>query len=226
MMEEINIKDLINYIMSKYYIIIILILVVLLIGNIYSLFIKVPMYNGTTTLVLVSDANAQSITQSDIQLNNNLVTTYTEIIKSKNILNKVNNNLNLGLDTNILLNKLSVTSTANTQLINITVSDEDKKLAVDIANEIAKVFITETREIYKLDNVHIVDEALINNKPYNKNIIKENIIYLLIGIISSIGIILLMYTLDTTIKSANDIEEKLELTVLGVVPKVGDRNGK
>lgn len=225
-MEEINIKDLINYIMSKYYIIIILILAVLLIGNIYSLFIKVPMYNGTTTLVLVSDANAQSITQSDVQLNNNLVATYTEIIKSKNILNKVNNNLNLGLDSNMLLNKLSVTSTANTQLISITVSDEDKKLAVDIANEIAKVFITETREIYKLDNVHIVDEALINDKPYNKNIIKENIIYLLIGIISSIGIILLMYTLDTTIKSASDIEEKLELTVLGAIPKVGDRNGK
>ena len=223
-MEEINLKDLFNYFMSKILIFIIITVLILSLGNIYSLVLKTPLYKSTTSLVLVNESDKDSITQSDLTLNNNLVGTYTEIIKSKNVLGQVVKNLNLLESTSSLTNKINVTSVSNSQIIKINVSDADNKQAKLIADEIAKVFISETSKLYKLNNIKVIDEASIENNPYNMNIIKENIIYLAIGCALGLGIILLMYSLDTTIKTTEDIEEKLELTVLGAVPKVGDKN--
>ena len=223
-MEEINLKDLFNYFMSKILIFIITTVLILLLGNIYSLVLKTPLYKSTTSLVLVNESDKDSITQSDLTLNNNLVGTYTEIIKSRNVLGQVVNNLRLKESTGSLSSKINVTSVSNSQIIKINVSDANNKKAKLIAGEIAKVFISETSKLYKLNNIKVIDEASIENSPYNMNIIKENIIYLAIGCALGLGIILLMYSLDTTIKTIEDIEEKLELTVLGNVPKVGDKN--
>ena len=223
-MEEINLKDLFNYFMSKILIFIITTVLILLLGNIYSLVLKTPLYKSTTSLVLVNESDKDSITQSDLTLNNNLVGTYTEIIKSRNVLGQVVKNLRLKESTGSLSSKINVTSVSNSQIIKINVSDADNKKAKLIADEIAKVFIEETSKLYKLNNIKVIDEASIENSPYNMNIIKENIIYLAIGCALGLGIILLMYSLDTTIKTIEDIEEKLELTVLGNVPKVGDKN--
>lgn len=223
-MEEINLKDLFNYFMSKILIFIIITVLILSLGNTYSLVLKTPLYKSTTSLVLVSESDKDSITQSDLTLNNNLVGTYTEIIKSKNVLSQVIKNLNLLESTGSLTSKINVTSVSNSQIIKINVSDADNKKAKLIADEIAKVFIEETSKLYKLENIKVIDEASIENTPYNMNIIKENIIYLAIGCALGLGIILLMYSLDTTIKTTEDVEEKLELTVLGTVPKVGDKN--
>ena len=223
-MEEINLKDLFNYFMSKILIFIITTVLILLLGNIYSLVLKTPLYKSTTSLVLVNESDKDSITQSDLTLNNNLVGTYTEIIKSRNVLGQVVNNLRLKESTGSLSSKINVTSVSNSQIIKINVSDADNKKAKLIADEIAKVFIEETSKLYKLNNIKVIDEASIENSPYNMNIIKENIIYLAIGCALGLGIILLMYSLDTTIKTTEDVEEKLELTVLGNVPKVGDKN--
>lgn len=223
-MEEINLKDLFNYFMSKILIFIIITVLILSLGNTYSLVLKTPLYKSTTSLVLVNESDKDSITQSDLTLNNNLVGTYTEIIKSKNVLSQVIKNLNLLESTGSLTSKINVTSVSNSQIIKINVSDADNKKAKLIADEIAKVFIEETSKLYKLENIKVIDEASIENTPYNMNIIKENIIYLAIGCALGLGIILLMYSLDTTIKTTEDVEEKLELTVLGTVPKVGDKN--
>ena len=223
-MEEINLKDLFNYFMSKILIFIITTVLILLLGNIYSLVLKTPLYKSTTSLVLVNESDKDSITQSDLTLNNNLVGTYTEIIKSRNVLGQVVKNLRLKESTGSLSSKINVTSVSNSQIIKINVSDANNKKAKLIADEIAKVFISETSKLYKLNNIKVIDEASIENSPYNMNIIKENIIYLAIGCALGLGIILLMYSLDTTIKTTEDVEEKLELTVLGNVPKVGDKN--
>ena len=219
-MEEINIKELFNYFLSKILILITIVLTILIFGNIYSLFIKTPLYKSTTTLVLVSEDS--TITQSDVTLNNNLVGTYKEIIKSKNVLNKVIENLNLTYTNNTLANKISVSNVTNTQIIKISVSDVDSNNAKIIADELAEVFIEETGKIYKLNNIAVVDAGSLEVTPYNMNIIKENIIYLFIGLALSGIVILVMFTLDTSINNSEDVEEKLGLTVLGNVPKVGD----
>ena len=78
--------------------------------------------------------------------------------------------------------------------------------------------MVEVQKFYHLDNVSVVDKAVIVDKPYNVNFIKDNIIYLAIGIVVSFGIIFIFFYFDTTIKTSEEIEEKFGLTVLGVIP--------
>ena len=140
-MEEIDLKDLLSYFWSKKVIILVMFLLGLVIGEVYTAAIQKPLYQSYTT-ILLTKASDSTITSNDVTLNRNLVDTYREIIKSKKVLNKVINNLELDYDYAVLNRKVGVTSINDTEIIKITVVDKDSKQASDIANEIANVFNT------------------------------------------------------------------------------------
>lgn len=226
LMEEINVKELWQYFMSKIYIAIIAVIICLVLGNIYLFGFQTPLYKSTTSLVLVNEERSTaSITQNDINLNNNLVSTYSEIIKSRNVLSQVAENLGLEESVENLSRSVSVSSVTDTQIIKVDVSRESKEEAKLIANEIAKVFSKEVRSIYRIQNISVVDKAQLAKKPYNISVVKQNIIYTAAGMVLGMGIIFIIFYFDTSIKDAKTVEDKLNLTVLGVVPKVGDKNG-
>lgn len=222
-MEEIDLKEMFDYFKSKISWIIITVVLAIGIGNIYTILTRVPMYRSDTSLVLVSKnngENGQSFNQGDQQLNKNLVGTYTEIIKSKRVLEKVINNLDLDYTLGELQGRVSVTAVTNTEIIKITASDPDARQATKISNEIANVFVNEINKFYELNNVAVLDKAESTKTPYNVNYVKDNIIYLLVGVVLSCGIIFIYFYFDTTIKTSDDIEKKLGLNVIGTVPKV------
>ncbi len=220
-MEEINIIELLNYYVKKLPIIIIITLFTLLAGAFYIENIQVPLYHGTTTIILVQkseDNQSANATQNELNLNEKLVTTYSQIIKSRRVLEQVINSLGLKLETEKLANKITVTSVSETPIIKITVSDEEAEKAVEIANELADVFKNEITKIYNLENISIIDNAIIEEKPYNVNVAKQMIIYGLAGFIVSCGIIFIIYYFDNTIKNKKEIETKLNIPVLSEVP--------
>ena len=219
-MEEIDLKEVLNYYKSKLAWIIITVLLIIAIGNIYRIFTRIPLYKSDTSIVLVSSNQNTNSSYTDLQVNKNLVSTYSEIIRSRKVLEPVINNLELDYSYNILKSNVSVAAVTDTEIIKITVSDKDPKKAKRIADEIATVFSKEVQEIYKLDNVSIVDKAVQSTKPYNINHIKDNIIFIGIGLIISCGIIFIVFYFDTTIKTSEEIENKLGLTIIGTVPRV------
>ncbi len=225
-MEEINLKELFAYFKARIVLILIMVLFVVLFGSVYSLFLKVPVYESTSSIVLVSDEGqasgnvSGSYSQTDAQLNKNLVSTYCEIVKSKRIAELVIKNLSLNYSVDELLGEIKVTNSDNTEIIKVKVIDKDRGLAADIANEIVKVFSEEIKSIYKLQNVSVVDVAEEADKSYNMNYMKEFVIYVLAGIVLACAIIFIVYYFDTTIKSTDEIENGLGIPVFGVVPEV------
>lgn len=225
-MEEINVRELVKFIMSKIGIVIITTMLFLIGGIVYVKFLLTPMYHSSTTLILVSEnqTNESSTNiQSDVTLNKNLVGTYSEIVKSRTVLNEVKRKLNLEETTDSLSSKIKVSSVENTEIIKIVVSDSDNKKAMEIANKTAEVFKGEVQRIYNLTNVSIVDKAYLQKTPYNINLPKQVAISGVIGIVVGLGIVFMIFYFDTTIKSAEDIEEKLGLTVLGKVTLIENK---
>lgn len=216
-MEEINLAEVFDYFKSKILWIIIAIVAILIIGNVYTIITRVPMYESDTTIVL--SGNKDSYNSTDSQINQNLIGTYREIIKSRRVLSQVIKNLKLKMSVDELSNNITATSVEDTEIIKITVANEKAKDAQRITDEVAKVFSKEVQDIYNLENVTIIDKADLANKPYNINYVKDNIIYLVIGIVLSFGVVFVMYYFDTSIKSSETIEEKFGLTVIGVVPE-------
>lgn len=226
-MEELNLKQLINIIWNgKKYIIITIILAILL-GIGYSYFWVTPKYEASTTLVLakaeekVSNEISTGITQTDLNLNKNLVSTYRELIRSKTVIRQVMDNLKItDLKENTLKNNISVSSVKDTELIEITVRDENPERATNIANEIAKVFTVQVAEIYNINNVHVIDKAELNNVPYNVHHTKDIAVIALIGAILSIVCIIILSLLDTTVKTQEDIEKVTGMIILAEIPEI------
>lgn len=195
---------------------------VMLLGFIYVYFLLTPMYHSSTTLILVSDNNNtnSSMVQSDINLNKNLVSTYSEIVKSRTVLKQVIKELNLNMTVKELSKLIEVELVENTEIIRIEVSNKNNKLAKDIVTTTADTFMKEVQKIYNLTNVSIIDKAYLEKEPYNIDLPKQMIIFAVLGFGLGTLITFLIFYFDTTIKSASDIEEKLDLPVIGNVTLV------
>lgn len=217
-MEEINLSEVYSYFKTKILWILLAIVVIVILGNIYTIITRTPMYQSNTTIVLVGE-NKSGYSQTESQLNQSLIGTYSQIIKSRKVLNQVIENLDLKLTTTDLAQSITTSSVEDTEIIQITVNNPKAKDAKKITDELAEVFAKEIKDIYHLENVEIIDKAEIAKTPYNVNYLKDNVIYLVVGLVLSFGVVFVMYYFDTSIKSSDIVEEKLGLTVIGIVPK-------
>lgn len=223
-MEEFNVLEFLKYYFSKFVFVILFIFIGFVASYIYTEFMQTAIYRSQASLVL--NSTGSTLTQSDVNLNKNLVSTYREIVKSRRILNTVIEELKLDITYDELKKQVEVTSVNDTELILISVYNEDSQLAKEIADKIAKTFKVEVTEIYNIENVSIIDEALVSDIPYNVHILKQYIIGMGIGFGIISLILAIKFYMDDTVKSEEDIENKLKLPVLGMVPKYKEKKNK
>lgn len=226
-MEELDLKELFSIFWNKKVWIIIITIVFIILGAVYSFVFVEPEYQASTTLLLAKTSteqttenatSAESITQTDLTLNQKLVSTYSVLVQSKSVIREVINNLGIeGLEEEELKKSVTVNAVEDTEVIKITVTNKNPDYAAKIANEISNVFSKKVADIYKINNVYVVDVAEIENEPYNINHAKDIIIFAFIGIVVACAYILIRNMLDNTIKSDADVE-KMGLTVLAQLP--------
>ncbi len=234
-MEELDIVELLYAIKDKIVYIVATVVIFALVGLIYSKFFITPMYKSSTTFVLSksttdksnlneNNTNSEAITSTDIALNSKLVSTYSEIIKSKTVSKEVIDSLGLDMSTSKFKSRVDVSSKADTELIEITVSNEDPKLAADIANSLAEVFRDKVNDVYNIDNLSIIDIAEPEVTPYNISTVKNIAIFAVIGLILSCGVVFLIVYFDDTIKDEKDIEGLLGIPVIASIPRLQKEN--
>lgn len=221
-MEELDLQELLNVFWNKKVQILLIIAIFIVIGIVYTMGFTTPKYSASTTLVLAqSNNNASStntITATDITVNSKLVSTYSELIKSKNVLRQVKSNLNIDIDEEALRNNVKVSSVKETELIEITVISENGSYSAKVANEIAKVFIEKVKDIYNIDNIQIVDDAEVETEPSNIDHGRDVVIFAFIGFAIAIIYVLIANMLDTTVKTAEEIEKMFKLPVIASIP--------
>lgn len=225
-MEELDLKELISIFMKRKVLIILVVIIFALLGAIYTLKFITPTYQSTTSLVLVQtgteksnlqDVDTSSITTSDVTLNSKLVDNYKSIATSKTTASQVIKNLNLDMSIEALQKITSVTTKTDTEILIITVEYTEPEMACKITRELANVFVDKVNEIYKLDNLNILDEAEVDYTPSNIHLAKNIIIFAFVGGILVSGYILLINMLDTTVKTDIDIEKALNVPVLASI---------
>ena len=222
-MEEIDLTELFDYFLKRALYIVIAVVVCLVLGLTYTLFLKEPKYKSDVNVIIVNKELQATSLQSDLAANQKLAATYRELVESRRILNQVIDNLKLSYTIGELQDMISVENVNETEIIKITVSSADAKEAKKIANETAEIFQDEVKDIYNLENVSIVDNAVLTKTPYNINILKESVIYIALGMVLSCGVIFVIYYFDNTIKSIDQVEKRLGVPVIGTVPSVGKK---
>lgn len=225
-MEEIDLKELFNIFWQRKLEIVTIILIFVIIGAVYTYAILQPKYTSYTTLLLTqvngnneTGNDTTSITQTDLTLNSKLISTYSEIIKRDAVLREVIDDLNIkNLTEDSLRKNIKVSAISDTEIIKIEVTNENPNYAQMIANKIAEVFSEKITDIYKINNVYVLDKAVVSENPSNINHLKDIVIFAFIGVVIACGYALLANMLDNTVKTEADIEKLTGLTVLATIP--------
>lgn len=219
MEETIDLSKLFGILKKNIKYIIILPIVFLVLSMVATFLFMTPKYS-TSTQVLVNQKEidnqmiAQQV-QSDLQL----VNTYSEILKSPRILDKVSKNLKGKYSSNELSGMITVSNQAESKILNITVENESRENAGKVANEIANVFSKEVKDIMNVDNVSILSKADNNGSKVSPKPLINAVVGVFLGLIVALIIIFLKEILDKRIKTEEDVEEQLNIPVLGTIQR-------
>ena len=226
-MEEIDIQEIFKRLWNSRRFILTTMIIFMIVAGVYSFVIQMPKYQSYTTIVLTKAGNTNddntSVTQTDVTMNQKLVGTYSEVVKSKTVLSQVISNLQIAnLTESELRNNVTVTAIEDTEVIKIIVSNENPEYAAKIANEIGKVFSEKISDMYKINNVYTLDEAEVSYTPYNIKHVKYLVIAMVLGLVVACGIVIVRSLFDTTVKSAEEIEQALKIPVIAQLEYVDE----
>ena len=223
--REISLSELFGILRKR--LLLILLLTALGAGAAFGISSILPKQYETFTTLLVGRPEGyqaeQDLNVNDILFNQKLVGTYAELIKSRSVAEKVNENLGLEMDFETFKEKVNVNLVNDTEVIRIVVRDTNALRAKDIANETASIFSETVVDAMKIDNIQVVDYAVEPENAVAPRILLNTALGAIIGMIIGMMIALLKEILDKTVKTPEDIEEKLGLTVIGSTPVIGGK---
>lgn len=223
MEETIDLREYFFILKKKIWVILLSAVICGVISGLVSFYVLKPTYEANTTLIVnkeMEDETAQVSTSDDLNFVQKMAVTYGEIIKSKSVIASTINKLNLDMTYEDLSKAVSVTNVENTQIIKISVQNENPRIAATICNTIPEIFSTEAQRIVKASGTEVVDRAIVPEKPIKPNKTINILIAMVLGMMVSVFVIFLREGLNTKIKEPKDIESKLGLPVFGIIPKV------
>lgn len=221
-----ELKQYVQVIRKKIWLIAVIVIVVCTLTGIKSFLYTDSVYSASAKLI-VNQAydfeGKQMVDYSSVQTNIMLISSYTEIIKSSAILDKVVSTYpDLDITPNELSSKISVNSASESQVMNIDVTDLSYERAVKIANAVAVVFKDEIPSIMKVDNVTILSKANAKDEaaPINSSPIVSVILGFIVSMLLAVGFVFLLDYLDDTIKTEEDVNGELDLPMLSYITKI------
>lgn len=191
---------------------------VALIAFIYSKVFITPTYQSKTRIVVLNQSNSDSLTVSDLNLGTQLSNDYKELIRSRDVVETVIETFMLNTTYEGLVKNISVSSPSNTRIIDITLTHTNPALAKEMVDKLREVAAVKIKDIMAVDAVNLVDEGNLPTSPSAPNVKKYTLLGFLIGAFLAMAVIVVLYLLDDTIKSSEDIEKYLKLSTLGMIP--------
>lgn len=188
----------------------------------YSAFIVKPEFTSTTRIYVVNrnQGDKPGLTNQDLQAGSYLVKDYREIILSQDVLEKVTSDLKLDLSPKALASKVKVTVPVDTRIVSISVNDRVPEEASRIANSLREVAAEKIISITRVSDVTTLEEARPATAPSSPNIRRNTIIGLLGGTAFMVIAVLIVELVDTRVKRPEDIEDVMQIALLGVVPNL------
>ena len=220
-MEEqvISISEIIDAVKKRWKIIALCTLIATLVSGIFSFFIISPTYEASTKVFIgKEESSVENYNYNDITMYQKLLKTYSELIKTKDLINRSITNSEYELDVEDVLNNVSVTTVADTQMIQIAYKSTSPNIAKNMLENITNEFITTAQELVPNGNVRDLETVELPEEPVAPNKKMNIAIAFILGMMVGLGIVFLLEYLDNTYKNKEQLEKDLDIPVLGVIP--------
>lgn len=224
-MEEqvIRLDDLFEALKKRWLMIVVITLLATVASAVFSFFVIKPQYEASTKVFIGKDEGEnQNYSQNDVIMYQKLMKTYSETIKTKDLVSRSLKGTSLKLEPEEVLNNLTVVSVTDTQILEIKYKSKNPKEAEVVIEEIAEEFIETSKELVPNGNIKIIEKVELPEKPVSPNKKMNIAIAFLLGLMVSIGLVFLLEFLDNTFKNKEQLERELDLPVLGSIPNMKD----
>ena len=233
---EIDLREVFILLLSKAWLIALVGIFTALIGFAVSAFVIAPTFESTSKIYILNKQQENTVTYSDVQLGTQLTKDYAQLITSRLVLEKVIEDLKLtetyeGIDYEDMLGKVEVTTPTDTRILSITVTDTDPVMAMEMANCIREVAAVHIKNVMDIEAVNIVETANLPMEKAGPSITKWTLIGGCVGAFLVMAVVLLIFFMDDTIKTSDDVEKYLGLSTLALIPldtqaTTAGKNGK
>ena len=222
---EIDLLDLLYYLSKKIWILIAATVLFAMAGATFTKYVMDEQYTAETRLYVLNRSSSSALSGlgaalavSDFQISDNLLEDYLVLLSGRNITDEVLEILNLDMTRDELSKLITVKSINNTRVFKIQVTDTDPQRAADIANCVREVAGRQLESVMNVNAVNLVYEAEVPQKKSGPSVTKNTMIAALLGLVAAAGVFVVIYLLDDTIRTEEDVQRHLGLSVLGVIP--------
>ena len=220
-MEEqvISVSEIIDAVKKRWKIIVLTTVLATVVSGIFSFFVISPTYEASTKIFIGKEgAESEGYNSSDVSMYQNLIKTYSELIKTKDLVNKAINNSQYDLSVNNVLNGITVNTLTGTQILQISYQSKSPSIAKNILESVTNEFITKAEELVPNGNVKVLESVELPKNPVAPNKTMNIAIAFILGMMVGFGIVFLLEYLDNTYKNKEQLEKDLDIPVLGVIP--------
>lgn len=216
---ELELRELI-FILTRRWKVIAKATIIIAILGVFLAFTRPDIYKSES-LFIVSSGNifsVENLDRKEISRNQMLLTTYTEIAKSKDVVEKVAKRLDIEEDVDDLAKRIKVYPVVDTELLNISFTDKDAKTAMIFTAEVSREFMEKVEDAMNFQNLKIVEGAQMATKPESKMWSTVITLSIAFGVLVGVLLAFAMEFLHHEMKKPDDIERILGFQIIGNIP--------
>lgn len=222
-MEEqvISLSEIFEALKKRWIMIVAITLVATIISGVLSFFVIDPVYETSTKVFIgKEESDDAAYNSSDINMYQQLLQTYAQAIKTKDLSSRALKGLSYDLEASDVLGGLTVNPITSTQILEIKYKSKDPKEAKEVLKNVTNEFIITAKELVPNGNVRVIEEVELPESPVSPNKVMNIAIAFLLGFMVSVGLVFLLEYLDNTYKNREQLERELDIPVLGIIPDV------
>lgn len=223
---EVDVKELFFLLLHRAWIIILVGILGAVTAGAFSKYLITPVYTSSTKVYVINRQDENRVTYADIQTGTQLTKDYFILVKSRPVTEQVITNLELDMTNEELASIIRVNTPEDTRILEIVVEHQDPVMAKLLADTVAEVSAERMVNVMEMEKVNVVEQGNLPLRPSSPNIMKNTLLGGLIGVFAVSFTIILVYLLNDSIKTSEDIEKYLGITTLGTIPLEEGNNKK
>lgn len=216
---EIDLLELLFFFRARLGIILAVFIVSAFLSGCVTHFFITPRYQATSKLYMVSASNDSVVDLTDLNLGTSLSSDYEELLKIRPIMDEIIEEEGLSYDYETLLGMITISTIEDTRILVITTESVDPKEAQTITNALTDKAVTYLPEVMDTDSPNIAERAIVPEKKSSPSLIKNTVLGAAVGTAVCLFVLTVLFLLDDTLKSAEDVEKFFGIMPLTVIPE-------
>ncbi len=211
--------ELLGVYLSKWYLLLLGLIAGAVVAGLYTYFLVTPKFSATSKLYMVSNSSDTIVDLTDFNIGNSLSADYEELLKVRPVLEEVIEEEGLEYTYEQLKSMVSISTKSNTRILYITVTSPSPSEAMVVANALADKAVEEIPVLMDTAQPNIAERAIVPTTKSSPSMSRNTIMGGLVGAVIVAAILTIIFLMDDTMTTAEDVQKQLGFMPLTVIPE-------